>query len=53
MYKKILVPLDGSDLAEKVVRGTIKPVLLIRAIPVVPRQVDWRESASTPGAMAS
>lgn len=32
-----------GSIAEKVVRGTIKPVLLIRAVPVVPRPVDWRE----------
>lgn len=31
-----------GSIAEKVLRGTIKPVLLIRAIPVVPRPVDWR-----------
>ena len=41
-----------GSIAEKVVRGAIKPVLLIRAIPVVTRQVDWREVASTPGTMA-
>jgi nucleotide-binding universal stress UspA family protein len=41
-----------GSVAEKVVRGAIKPVLLIRAIPVVPRQVDWREIASTPGTIA-
>lgn len=32
-----------GSIAEKVVRGTIKPVLLIRALAVVPRQVDWRD----------
>lgn len=32
-----------GSIAEKVVRGTIKPVLLIRALAVVPRPVDWRE----------
>lgn len=31
-----------GSIAEKVVRHTTKPVLLIRAIPVIPRQVDWR-----------
>lgn len=41
-----------GSIAEKVVRGTIKPVLLVRAIPVIPRQVDWREITSTPGAIA-
>ena len=41
-----------GSIAEKVVRGAIKPVLLIRAIPVVTRQVDWRDVASTPGTMA-
>ncbi|MFI5339496.1 MAG: universal stress protein [Candidatus Methylomirabilales bacterium] len=41
-----------GSIAEKVIRSTIKPVLLIRVIPVVPRPVDWREIASTPGAMA-
>jgi nucleotide-binding universal stress UspA family protein len=41
-----------GSIAEKVLRSTIKPVLLIRAIPVVPRPVDWREIAATPGAMA-
>ena len=30
-----------GSIAEKVVRGTLKPVLLIRALPVVPRPVDW------------
>lgn len=38
-----------GSIAEKVVRGTIKPVLLIRAIPVVPRHVDWREIMVPPG----
>ena len=37
-----------GSIAEKVVRSTIKPVLLIRAIPVVPRQVDWREITVPP-----
>jgi nucleotide-binding universal stress UspA family protein len=32
-----------GSIAEKVVRGTVKPVLLVRALPVVPRPVDWRE----------
>ncbi len=41
-----------GSIAEKVLRHTITPVLLIRVIPVVPRPVDWREIASTPGAMA-
>lgn len=41
-----------GSIAEKVVRSTVKPVLLIRAIPVVPRPVDWREIATKPGAMA-
>jgi nucleotide-binding universal stress UspA family protein len=41
-----------GSIAEKVVRSTVKPVLLIRAIPVVTRQIDWREIASTPGGMA-
>jgi len=41
-----------GSIAEKVVRSTLKPVLLIRAIPVVPRAVDWREIASMPGAMS-
>ncbi len=40
-----------GSIAEKVVRGTLRPVFLIRALPVVPRSVDWREVASTPGAM--
>jgi len=34
-----------GSIAEKVIRGTIKPVLLIRAIPLVPRHLDWREIA--------
>lgn len=34
-----------GSVAEKVVRGTVKPVLLIRAMPVVPRHVDWRDTA--------
>lgn len=41
-----------GSIAEKVVRGAIKPVLLIRAIPVVARRVDWRDIASTPGTIA-
>lgn len=41
-----------GSIAEKVVRGAIKPVLLIRSIPVVARQVDWRDVASTPGTIA-
>ena len=32
-----------GSIAEKVVRATTKPVLLIRAL--IPRQVDWREVA--------
>lgn len=32
-----------GSIAEKVLRGSLKPVLLIRALPVVPRQVDWPE----------
>ncbi|HWT83312.1 MAG TPA: universal stress protein [Candidatus Acidoferrum sp.] len=41
-----------GSIAEKVVRSTLKPVLLIRAIPVVARAVDWREIASMPGGMS-
>ena len=41
-----------GSIAEKVVRNASTPVLLIRAIPGVLRQVDWREIASTPGTMA-
>lgn len=41
-----------GSVAEKVLRGAIKPVLLIRAIPVVPRPVDWRAVAATPGTIA-
>jgi nucleotide-binding universal stress UspA family protein len=41
-----------GSIAEKLVRHTAKPVLLIRAMPVPPRPVDWREIASTPGAMS-
>ena len=37
-----------GSIAEKVVRGTLKPVLLIRAIPVIPRPVEWREIAMPP-----
>lgn len=37
-----------GSIADKVVRHTIKPVLLIRAIPAVPRQVDWREVTVPP-----
>ena len=37
-----------GSIAEKVVRSTIKPVLLIRALPVVPRLVDWREITVPP-----
>jgi len=37
-----------GSIAEKVVRSTIKPVLLIRAIPVVPRHLDWREITVPP-----
>ena len=32
-----------GSIAEKVVRGTVKPVLLIRVAPVPPRPVDWRD----------
>ncbi len=32
-----------GSIAEKVVRGTLKPVLLVRALPATPRLVDWRE----------
>jgi nucleotide-binding universal stress UspA family protein len=37
-----------GSIAEKVLRGTIKPILLIRAIPVVPRPLDWREVVVPP-----
>jgi len=37
-----------GSIAEKVVRHTTKPVLLIRAILAVPRQVDWREVTVPP-----
>ncbi len=37
-----------GSIAEKVVRHTTKPVLLIRAIPVIPRQVDWRQVTEPP-----
>jgi nucleotide-binding universal stress UspA family protein len=37
-----------GSIAEKVLRGTIKPVLLIRAIPVVPRPLDWRDVVIPP-----
>ncbi len=37
-----------GSIAEKVVRHTTKPVLLIRAIPVVPRQVDWQQITVPP-----
>ena len=37
-----------GSIAEKLVRSTIKPVLLIRALPVLPRQVDWREITVPP-----
>lgn len=30
-----------GSIAEKVVRGSLKPVLLIRALPAQPRPVDW------------
>lgn len=37
-----------GSIAEKVVRGTVKPVLLIRAIPEIPRHLDWRQIAVPP-----
>ncbi len=37
-----------GSIAEKVTRSTLKPVLLIRALPVVPRQVDWRDISIPP-----
>ena len=37
-----------GSIAEKVVRGTLKPVLLIRALPVVPRPVDWSPGIPPP-----
>jgi nucleotide-binding universal stress UspA family protein len=37
-----------GSIAEKVVRHTTKPVLLIRAIPVIPQQVDWRQITLPP-----
>ena len=37
-----------GSIAEKVVRHTAKPVLLIRAIPVIPQQVDWRQITLPP-----
>ncbi|MBI2002430.1 MAG: universal stress protein [candidate division NC10 bacterium] len=37
-----------GSIAEKVVRGTRKPVLLIRALPATPRPVDWRELSVPP-----
>lgn len=33
-----------GSIAEKVVRGTVKPVLLIRALAVIPRQVPWADT---------
>lgn len=37
-----------GSIAEKVIRSTVKPVLLIRALPVVPRQVDWQQITVPP-----
>ena len=37
-----------GSIAEKVIRSTVKPVLLIRAIPVVPRPVDWSQITVPP-----
>ncbi len=37
-----------GSVAEKVLRGTQKPVLLIRAPAVVPRQADWAPAAPPP-----
>ncbi len=37
-----------GSIAEKVVRHTTKPILLIRAIPVIPHQVDWRQITLPP-----
>ncbi len=37
-----------GSVAEKVLRGTLKPLLLIRALAVVPRQVDWVPDAPPP-----
>lgn len=37
-----------GSIAEKVVRGTLKPVLLIRALPAIPRPVDWQEISVPP-----
>jgi nucleotide-binding universal stress UspA family protein len=37
-----------GSIAEKVVRHTSKPVLLVRAIPPILRQVDWREITLPP-----
>ena len=37
-----------GSIAEKVVRHTTKPVLLIRAIPAIPPQVDWRQITLPP-----
>lgn len=49
MYKKILVPLDGSDLAERaiwhaveVAKGTDAEILLLQAIPVPMPVGDYR-----------
>jgi nucleotide-binding universal stress UspA family protein len=33
-----------GSIAEKVVRSTVKPVLLIRALAVIPRQVPWADT---------
>ncbi len=38
-----------GSVAEKVVRHTTKPVLLIRVLPPTPRHVDWREVTLYPG----
>ncbi len=37
-----------GSVAEKVVRHTTKPVLLVRVLPPIPRQVDWREVTLPP-----
>jgi nucleotide-binding universal stress UspA family protein len=37
-----------GSIAEKVVRHTTKPVLLVRVIPPILRQVDWREVTLPP-----
>jgi len=37
-----------GSIAEKVVRHTSKPVLLVRAMPVIPHRVDWRQISVPP-----